>query len=365
MRVSFFVLIVWFGYFLSSALAQQSVAPPGGANTLPTHADDHIPSTGNRRVWLDVVVADKSGTTVPRLQQQDFTLLDDKQPQKIVSFQAVDASDHNPDSAVQAIFVIDAVNASYMAVSLERQALDKIFRQNGGQFPIPASFVVLTDKTPQLNLPPKRDGNALAAALDTSPIGIRTIGRSQGFYGAVERVQISLQALKQITNYARTQPGRKLLIWLSPGWPLLSGPHVEITDRDQTILFGTVVAISTEMRQARITLYSIDPIGVADAVSPRTFYYENFLKGVTSPRKVENGNLALQVIAEQTGGLVLNSTNDVAKSIGTCVAQARPFYTLSFDSAPADGPNEYHNLQVKVDRSALTARARTGYYDQP
>jgi hypothetical protein len=73
----------------------------------------------------------------------------------------------------------------------------------------------------------------------------------------------------------------------------------------------------------------------------------------------------LQVLAAQSGGLVLNSTNDLASAIADCVSDADAFYVLSFDSARADHANEFHALEVKVDKPGLTARTRMGYYAQP
>jgi hypothetical protein len=95
------------------------------------------------------------------------------------------------------------------------------------------------------------------------------------------------------------------------------------------------------------------------------FYYEGFLKGVGSAHKVQNGNLALQVLAAQSGGQVLNTSNDIADSIARCLVDQKAFYTLTFDSPAAEYPNEYHSLQVKIGRPHLTARTRTGYYAQP
>jgi hypothetical protein len=43
--------------------------------------------------------------------------------------------------------------------------------------------------------------------------------------------------------------------------------------------------------------------------------HRQFAKGVVSAGKVENGNLGLQVIAAQSGGLVLNTSNDIASLI--------------------------------------------------
>jgi hypothetical protein len=67
----------------------------------------------------------------------------------------------------------------------------------------------------------------------------------------------------------------------------------------------------------------------------------------------------------QSGGRVLNTSNDVGNSIATCLADAKVFYTLSFDAPVGNFPNEYHSLQVKVGKPGLTARTRTGYYAQP
>jgi len=66
---------------------------------------------------LDVVVADKSGRPVPGLQQQDFTLLDNKQAQKIVSFQAVQGGTATADPPVEVILLVDEVNTSFSYVA--------------------------------------------------------------------------------------------------------------------------------------------------------------------------------------------------------------------------------------------------------
>jgi VWFA-related protein len=343
-----------------SGFAQRSVSPSPDAPLAEATAHTAV----DRRVSLDVVVTDKSGKPVSGLQQQDFTLLDDKQPKPITSFRAVNGTEEPDNPPMQAILLVDAVNTSFLSVSHQRQDLENFLRQDGGKLLMPTSLVFLSDKSTEIKPIPTRDGNTLADSLKASASSLRVIGRSQGFYGAVDRAQISLRTLEGLTTYEATQPGRKLLIWLSPGWPLLSGPNTYLSQKDQEGLFSTIVALSAALRQARITVYSIDPAGAADAGSFRTFYYETFLKGVKSAKSVQNGNLGLQVLAVQSGGLVLNSSNDIVTSMAKCVADGKAFYILSFDSPPADNPNEYHNLQIKIDKPGLTARTRTGYYAQ-
>lgn len=310
-----------------------------------------------RKISLDVVVTPKGGAPVAGLTQQDFTVLDNKTQQTITSFRALGGS-HAP---VGVIIVIDAVNTEYQNVAVEREQIGKFLRANGGHLAYPTTLAILSDQGIQIQNGFSRDGNVLGDALDQFVVSLRAIRRSAGFYGASERLQLSVNAMRQLGEHAASLPGRKFVLWLSPGWPILSGPAVQVTAKDQQNIFDTIVNLSTGLRQARVTLYSIDPLGTTDAASFRTFYYETFLKGVRNPDQTQFGNLALQVLATQTGGLVLNSSNDVTGLLQRAVADASAYYELSFDPAPSE-PGEYHQLEVKVAKPGLVARTRTGYY---
>jgi VWFA-related protein len=341
-------------------------SPAPAPTTSPAPPTNAVPATtsSDHRIALDVVVTDKAGNAQSGLQQQDFSILDDKQPENIVAFHAADESSAAADP-MQVIFLVDAVNTGVQTMANERLQVEKFLRQDSGHLALPTSLVFLTDTSTEVQPVPTRDGNGLADLLSSKETGLRIVGRSQGFYGAVDRLNLSLGALAKLTNYEAQRPGRKLLVWFSAGWPMLSGPHVELTQKNQEWLFNTIVALSRNLREARITVYSVDPLGTSDAASFRTFYYESFLKGVPSASKVLPGNLALQVLATQTGGKVLNSNNDLTKLIASCLLDAKAYYTLSFIYPPADHPDEYHSLEIKVDKPGLIARTRTGYYAQP
>ena len=335
--------------------AQPAPAAKGGTATAPS---------AGHTISLDVVVTDKAGNPVAGLQPQDFTLLDDQQPRRITSFHASAQTGQGSDP-VQAILLVDAVNSSDRDVAYQQEQLQRFFRRDDGRLPIPTSLFIFSDTSTQVQRQPTQDGNILAATLHANHPGLRAIGRSAGFYGGAERLQLSLQALQGIIQYETKQPGRKLLIWISPGWPLLSGPNVGLTSKQQEVIFREIVFLCQQLREARVTLYAIDPLGMADAGSFRTFYYESFLKGVTSSKKADDGDLALQVLAAQSGGRVLNSSDDIPGLIATCFADSKAYYSISLESEPANHPDEYHALAVKVDKPGLTARTRTGYYAQP
>jgi VWFA-related protein len=312
------------------------------------------------KMYLDVVVAPKSGPPVADLQQQDFTLLDNKAPQTTTSFEAVTGR----EASVEAIVVIDAVNAAVRTVNYERIQIDKLLRADEGRLTHPIALAVFTDKGIQLVGNFSNDGNALSAALDREDVGLRIIGRSEGLYGAAERLELSLQALRQLLAAEAPRQGRKVILWVSPGWPLLSGPRIELDSKQQKQIFADVVSLSTQLRQARVTLYSIDPLGASESLS-RASYYKDFLKGISKPSQVQLGNLGLPVLAIQSGGLALNFSNDIASLLQECLSDTTPYYRISFDPPQAQQRDEYHHLEIQLAKPGLTARTRQGYYAQP
>jgi VWFA-related protein len=318
--------------------------------------------SGNPVIVLDVVV-EKSGTPLVDLQQSDFTLLDNKVPQKILSFRGPATA---ADQPAEVILLLDEVNSAYSGVSQATVQVEKFLKQNSERLALPTSLVFLTDKGLSAAAEaPTTDAAALQAELHGNRAPLRVIGRTQGYYGATDRVGLSLQALGQIAAMEQSRPGRKLLIWVSPGWPLLSGPRQDLTDKDERSIFHSIVSLSAGLREARVTLYAVDPLGSADTRGLRTDYWEAFEKPAKKPDQVQIGDLALQVLAYQSGGLVLNGSNDAAGEIARSFTDARASYQLSFEALPADGPDDFHSIQVKVDRPKATARTRAGYYAEP
>jgi VWFA-related protein len=208
------------------------------------------------------------------------------------------------------------------------------------------------------------DGNALSTALDQADVGLRSITRSEGFYGAIDRFKFSIQTLDQLVAKMASAPGRKIMVWVSPGWPLLSDPNMQLDSKQKAQIFANIVSLSTQLPQARVTLYSVDPLGTADPLS-RVSYYKDFLKGVSKSSQVQVADLGLPVLAVQSGGLAFNFNNDIASLLRECLSNSAPYYEISFAPPPADKRDEYHHLEIKVAKPGLTARTRQGYYAQP
>lgn len=319
------------------------------------------PAKNDGPIRLDVVVTHGDrGKPQPGIPQSAFTVLDNGAPQPIQSFRAV-AGQPNVASVT---IVLDAVNLDFQRLAYERQQIDQFLRANGGKLAQPTALAVFTDRGTQILPGFTTDGNALSQVLEKQEIGLRELRRSAGFYGAEERLDLSLKTLNQMISHMTTLPGHKLMVWVTPGWPLLSGPNVQYTAKDQDRLFHEVVAFSDALRRANTTMYVIDPLGAGESPG-RTFYYEQFVKGLKKPSDAYPGDLGAQVFAVQTGGLFLNGNNQLGPLLQKVFDDASTFYEISYQPPPAERPNDYHRIEVRVAEGGLTARTLQGYYAQP
>jgi VWFA-related protein len=314
------------------------------------------PAPSSQQIKLDVVVDTKSGEPVTTLGQRDFTILDNKSQRPITGFKVVTAK----QEPVEVIVIIDSVNTPYELVAYVRDQTEKFFKDKEGALAHSTNFAVFTDNGVQIESKFSTNGIALSEALESQQVGLRKINRSSQ-WGGSDRLNLSVRALHQVADYAATLPGRKIVIWMSPGFPLLSGPGVYLTPKEEQEIFGDVQYFSSTLRQGHVTLYDLNPVGVNESLV-RANYYEDFLQGVSRREDAQFADLSIQVLSAQSGGLTLISNNDLAAQIQKCLLDVDSWYEIVFDPSPPDKPNEYHRIEVKLAQPGLVARTRTGYY---
>jgi len=130
-------------------------------------------------------------------------------------------------------------------------------------------------------------------------------------------------------------------------------------------LFDNLAVISNAMREGQVT---VDAVFVPDQLrnlEQRSDHDNRFFNGVATENEMTASSLGLQMLAHQSGGLVLIDGKDLAAEIAQCVADAQLYYALSFELPPAGSPGEFHSLEVKTDDPALTVRTNTNYYAEP
>jgi len=195
------------GAFLQSSLAQSG---PGSSDT-PT-----IRVT-SRLVVLDVTILDKLGRpVVSGLTKDDFTITEDKRPQRIFSFEAPQthtlntAADDNPDGkAPVSIFVLDLLNSSFEDFAFIRYSVRKYLDTQPDLLSSPAEMMVVANRSLELLQGPTRNKEDLLYALDHLPAALPYKWESDSFIG--ERFNQSIDALQQIALQNKGVPGRKTL----------------------------------------------------------------------------------------------------------------------------------------------------------
>jgi VWFA-related protein len=360
-------------YLLPAAMGQQpagagapvkgpiQVAPAQAAPVTSVGNPAAHSGRGDRDVHLDVMVTDKAGKPAPGLGEADFTVLDNDQPRKILSFEAHKPEGQAAEPPTEVIILFDTVNVPFESVSYARRQVQAYLGQNGGHLSAPVSIYFLTDTTVVGERQASTDGKAIAEQLEATESRLRAQNREAGVWAYLERFEYSTKMMSEVMEMLQNKPGRKLLIWVGPGWPMLDGPGITFSTQQQQKLLANIVAFSTLMRQAQIDVYSIS-IGASDA---GTYLYGGYLKGVRKVSQAQAPDLGLKVLAVESGGLALAPSNDLTEALDTCMQDAGIYYSLAFEPPPADGPNDFHELKVRVDRPGLTARTNTGYYDQP
>jgi VWFA-related protein len=385
--------VFMFAFVLAgSAWAQQPVPPDTNQ-----HAPALIPRTREEReriyqaehhVVLNVLVTDRSGKPVTGLQQNNFTVLDNGQPRKLSSFRAVEGS--KGIAPVRVILMLDAVNNSPKDIAGDRRGVERFLEQNPGGLALPTSVGILSASGTHVG-PASRDRDTVHAQLQqiTKTVHPFDCGESSGGSEQVfatinvnagtsisegerpsdlascenQRFRKSVDALKQLVVEQESELGRAILIWIGRGWPLLL--RHEFSQDSNGIkqnMFDNLVLITNAMREGQVTLDAVFSPDLFRRVELRSDHDNKFFNGVPTENEMTASSLGVQVLAHQSGGLVLLDGKDLAAEVAQCVADAQLYYALSFDTTPASTPGEFHSLEVTTDDPALTVRTNTDYY---
>ncbi len=307
-------------------------------------------------IHLNLVV---SGGPAETLQQNEVTLLDNGAPATVQSLQPLGGRGNAP---AHVIVVIDDVNARLTTVAYERDQLKKFFLKNDGQLRVPFTLAVMTDTKLDIQPDFSQDGHAENQALQKYQIGLHEITRNSQ-YGGFDRSNIGVRSLEQLVRYAAGIPGHKLILFMSPGWPLLSGPRIELSGKQEKSLYDTTAELQNAMLRANVTLDMINPFGPGESLV-RSDDYQGYLKGVKKPGDSNLADLSLQVLAVHSGGTVQQGSSDLEGMVEHSMADLDHSFTLSFVPGPGDTPNAYHSLKVQVNRPGLTVRMPDEYYTE-
>ena len=310
-------------------------------------------------VILDVVVTDAKNHIVTDLTQNDFHVNDAGEDEKIASFEA--AGEHQvertqviestrdldrlaPRAPVN-IIVLDEYTMQFEDMAFARYSLEKWLKGQSAKLATPTMLLSINLKHLEVLCDYTQSKQQILEALNHHSVANPWFLQSGSWLAL--RYQLAFQTLQSVADATIGHLGHKNVIWVGRGLPSFAFADVRL-DTDRRIDTDLQVAIN-RLRDARITLYTIDPAGVQ--VNP------------SDPSNPFGGNYDFARIAAATGGHALYGRNDVDAEVGTAIRDGGSFYSLSYQpTIDMRKPDRFRRIAVTVDRPGMVVTTRDGYY---
>ena len=325
-----------------------------------------------RLVVLDMVVVDGKGAIVKDLKRDDFKVEEAGQPQTILNFDVAGAHTPSPEITINStaeldrlapnapvdIILLDEFNTRFEDMAFARYSLKKYLDKQPDKLVTPTMliavdlqhFTVLHDYT--------QNKEEILAALKHHFVAYPWQLHQGAWLG--ERYATAFVTLRRVAEAVMGHPGHKNMIWLGRGFPAmrLGGWSLDTENRINNAVQDCV----NVLRDARVTLYTIDPAGVM--VNPGE-YGGDYLYGSMIAADPFGGNYEFNRMAKATGGRTLYGRNDVDKEVQTAIQDGANFYTLTYRPAnTTTDPQKFRRIKVTVNQPGLKVITREGYYLQ-
>ncbi len=181
----------------------------------------------------------------------------------------------------------------------------------------------------------------------------------------------SIDSLLALVDSMSRVPGRKAVIYFCEG--LTIPPSVE--PKYRSIIYTA--------NRSNVTVYTVDAAGLRVHSDQQSTSYaitqygaqgvgdvprgEHYLQSLEDNERTlkQDPAVSLGILAEQTGGLLINNTNDLENGIGRIDEDRRNYYLLSYSSTNPTLDGKFHRISVKVKKAGMHVRNRTGYVASP
>lgn len=386
-------------------------------------------------VNVEVFVIDKDGNRVTGLGRDDFEIYEDGRPVQITNFYAVQAgrpvvalpeplpvaggpaaieplpepepqeAELPEDQRLHLIIYVDNLNIRpanrrWVLTALQRFLYEHVDRDD---------LVMLASYDRDLHLRHlfTRDPAAIAGALDeVGKLTAGAVARDSDRQRALQEIEqapsvssavlsakghaavvynetrLAIAALKDLITMLSGVRGRKALLYVSDGVPLIAAEDlfvaVEEKFRKENFNAGrTQIAfydlarsyqdLAAHANSSGVTLYTLDSKGLqVDSSVSAEYAGSDLFRGLTLIDSTRNQNLLvpLEMMAEITGGQAIVGTNALDPALAKVAQDFDTYYSLGYQPAHA-GDGRYHKIEVKVaGLKGVMVRHREGYRDK-
>ena len=190
-------------------------------------------------------------------------------------------------------------------------------------------------------------------------------------------VRQSVDALKEMVDALAGLPGRKAILYVSDGVPMVAAEDLfymlDLRSGGETS--GQLQANRYNARRLfqdltgrantnRVTFYTIEAAGLR---SHESLSAENNPSGGSEIDvdgvRTANRQASIETMARDTGGLAFFNTNNVSGALRQVSGDLRSYYSLGYAPTHAR-QGRYYKLDVRVKRKGLRVRHREGFRDK-
>jgi len=359
-----------------------------------------------RLVVVNVVVKNKKGEAVTDLTREDFTLLDEGQPQSISLFSMETARSSAPPPPLPentftnrieqasaglksvTVILVDNLNTEWEDRRFARDHIVKFLGQLqpddrvalyvlGKELRILQNFT--TDARPLLRAL-DRTRSADQAHVDASTPEVSNTGDPEDdayfndlnqaladFY-VQDRARRTANAMVAIANYLAPFPGRKNLIWVSSSFPISIGMDEIVlgSTRNRQAFTKDLERASRALSNANIAIYPVDARGMVvamrDASQGKLVQRGVVPRGIIQTADLGRTHDTMIALAEGTGGRAFYNSNDIQTGIRRAIDDAEVTYILGYYPSHAKWDGKFRKIRVNVKRDDLRLRHRSGYF---
>ena len=357
--------------------------------SLKAQSDPSTLSVSTQLVVLDATVLDHQGRIVPlSLTRDDFEITEDKKPQSILSFESahdhdVESSTRDPKKAPLLLYVLDELNYKYQVAldptknmllqfsqeAYQRKELGAFLQAQPAQLLNPTEILVLTHHGYRILVQPTLDRDAGIDKLKHHNPAIPEPFRdfteeTGGFTGQAADHTLTIKSLEAMWSLAlleRSQPGRKLALWLGYGGPSLAFKPTP-AGRPLSPLERYIRQITDLLVDARITLDVFYP-GIDETPPLPLEAGGAFALAALLTQMGANGtDLGFASYVSATGGFKRES-NDIRGELTRSVNYGSTYYTFSYRPTSHIVENQYREIKISIKgHPDWTVLTKKGYY---
>jgi VWFA-related protein len=186
--------------------------------------------------------------------------------------------------------------------------------------------------------------------------------------------RLKIAALLQMVREQYTLPGRKTILYFTPGFQIPQGMEEP---------FRHVISIAN---RSNVSFYALDArgLGVSGQNDSSNARLKDAMSGSASnmrPGNVSRGNAQAQdmaieagranvqdtlaILADSTGGFLIANTNDFTGKLKRLAEDIETYYEISYDPGIEKYDGSFRKVSVKTDVASAKVQSRSGYFALP